>query len=1088
LEDVSKFLKKESIKLDIIILSGDIAYSSKVEEYELAQEFLEKLLRITGLNKKRLILVPGNHDVDQDAISVGQRILAEGIKDRDTMNDLLANDDDRTFILKRFHNYRQFIERFMDRELIFDNNTYFYKKYIELGKLKVAILGLNSALLSSSKEDKEKLAIGELQATNALKELNNPDLCIAVMHHPFEWLADFDRKATMPILNKQCNFILHGHLHEPSLKQLHEPGREPIVIAAGACFEKRSSQNSYNFVQIDMAANKGTIYFRIYSDKDSGFWTKDTITYCEAPDGKYNFSIFSNNKNGSKEKEVLSNEPGSMDSTSALIRIPLIPQPYFAHFFHLQSNFTGRVDERKFINEWFSDKEKPILTLAAIGGMGKSSLAWYWLNKDADTSSLEGVLWWSFYEGEASSFSKFLDDAIIYASGKEINPHNLRSNYEKSRILIRFLKRGNFLLILDGFERQLGTYDSNKNFDEDDLNEARSCIDAHAALFLRDLAASMPKTKVFITTRIKLRDLEDDTGTPLEGCLEKELDSFNQDDAFSFMQAQGIRNGTRGQILSACERYGYHPLSLRLLSGLIMRDLKNPGDIAVAPHYDIHHDLKARRHHIMEAAFNSLPHKLQEILSKASAFRSTISYDALLVFNEYENEDLFEVGLKELIDFGLLLFNKDKKNFDLHPIVRRYAYERLNNKMRIHETLMIYFRENYPSLGETEKIEDAFPTIELYYHTAKAGLYDEAYKIFDKYLKTLLFFNFGSFQMVIDLLNLLFEDKNDAFPNLKNSKNQIEAINWLAGAYDALGYSKLAVDKINNALNLEKEEPKKYRDSNTLRTNLSSSLIKLGELKRADKELRHKPMANTSDYEKASLKMNAGQLHAIIGDFTKSAFEINESIKMFKKLNQVQSLCVAYSEKANLYLLMKRYEDAYKAAFKSIELYDKNAEKNELDCIRTNWILGLSLTYRASEATMNRDILLLNAETYLNEALFHCRNINYVIMEPDILLAWAIWYYLNRELKEAKRFAGEALYIASRCKYSLVLADIYNFLAILSIDSDERENGLSYARSALRYALCEMKPYYYRSACEMSMKILGSNSQNRSNKILEKMK
>jgi hypothetical protein len=185
---------------------------------------------------------------------------------------------------------------------------------------------------------------------------------------------------------------------------------------------------------------------------------------------------------------------------------------------------------------------------------------------------------------------------------------------------------------------------------------------------------------------------------------------------------------------------------------------------------------------------------------------------------------------------------------------------------------------------------------------------------------------------------------------------------------------------------------------------------------------------------------------------------------------------------------MKRYEDAYKAAFKSIELYDKNAEKNELDCIRTNWILGLSLTYRASEATMNRDILLLNAETYLNEALFHCRNINYVIMEPDILLAWAIWYYLNRELKEAKRFAGEALYIASRCKYSLVLADIYNFLAILSIDSDERENGLSYARSALRYALCEMKPYYYRSACEMSMKILGSNSQNRSNKILEKMK
>jgi hypothetical protein len=153
-------------------------------------------------------------------------------------------------------------------------------------------------------------------------------------------------------------------------------------------------------------------------------------------------------------------------------------------------------------------------------------------------------------------------------------------------------------IILDGFERQLGTYENQKDgFTEEDIAEARACIDPHAALFLRDIAASQPNSKILITSRIKIRDLEDETGTPFEGCREEELKSFKEDDAFAFMQSQGVK-GTRREILSACEPYRCHPLSLRLLSGLIVRDLRNPGDVSVAPRYDVYSDLKARRHHI----------------------------------------------------------------------------------------------------------------------------------------------------------------------------------------------------------------------------------------------------------------------------------------------------------------------------------------------------------------------------------------------------------------------------------------------------------------------------------------------------------
>ncbi len=344
-----------------------------------------------------------------------------------------------------------------------------------------------------------------------------------------------------------------------------------------------------------------------------------------------------------------------------LTRIPLKPQPYFAHFFYLHANFTGRIEERKMLIDWFNSDRNPILIFVAIGGMGKSSLAWYWLKNDIDSSSLEGIFWWSFYEGEAS-FTKFLDDAILYSSSMEINPADTRSNYEKSRILLSLLQRHRFLFILDGFERQLGAYYDLKeesSYDEDlndDVAQARSCVDPYFGRFLCDLISSESKTKIFITSRMKIRDLEDDTGNPFDGCRVEELKQFNPDDAFLFMEAQGVTKGTRKEILDACDVYRYHPLSLRLLSGLIVRDLQNPGDIAIAPRYDIHTDLKARRHHILEAAFNSLPEKLQKLLSEASAFRSTIAYDALSTFDDFDSDLKFEEALKDLIDWGGFLF------------------------------------------------------------------------------------------------------------------------------------------------------------------------------------------------------------------------------------------------------------------------------------------------------------------------------------------------------------------------------------------------------------------------------------------------
>ena len=45
--------------------------------------------------------------------------------------------------------------------------------------------------------------------------------------------------------------------------------------------------------------------------------------------------------------------------------IPQPPSPYFCHPYKLQSNFTGRVEERKYLTEWFCNNPNPVASITA---------------------------------------------------------------------------------------------------------------------------------------------------------------------------------------------------------------------------------------------------------------------------------------------------------------------------------------------------------------------------------------------------------------------------------------------------------------------------------------------------------------------------------------------------------------------------------------------------------------------------------------------------------------------------------------------------------------------------------------------------
>jgi tetratricopeptide (TPR) repeat protein len=813
------------------------------------------------------------------------------------------------------------------------------------------------------------------------------------------------------------------------------------------------------------------------------------------------------------EIDQLRREIAKLDGSAARAGLPRPPQSDFAHPYPIQSGFTGRVAERTMLTGWLSSSAQPVLAVIGIGGMGKSALTWAWLQRDvlglplpgaspdsaADSAACrlpddvrpEGVLWWSFYETQAS-FASFLDEAISYGSKHSINPRDLPSTYDKARALLGLLQQRRLLLVLDGFERELRAYSSlgaayqGDAVDKQPRGEHRACADPHAGRFLRDAATLPLQSRILITSRLFPRELDD-----LAGCKRRDLATIDPEDAVTFFQSQGIR-GTRAEIQAACAHYGYHALALRLLAGLINHDPTRPGDMRVAAENPVP-DLVQREHHVLELAYEALRPQLCDLLGMLAAFRSPVDFETTKaifdvapqqpsgfasairrLFQRPEPRLDLKAGLKELVDRGLLFFDREQARYDMHPVVRGYAYDRLGDKPVIHIRLVGYFAA-VPALEENQvqSLDDLIPMIELYHHTIRAGRYDEAYQLYRDRLDTLIYFRFGNYALSIDLVSSLFPNDDGKLPCLSTEAAQASALNDLAAAYSLSGQNRRAVHLYERQISIREEQGVKSGVATGL-SNLSGSQIILGELVMAERNLRRSiELAREIGKEggEAIGHQRLGWLLAYQGMFEEAEQEIGMSIAYCEKEKHQQGYCQNLITLARGYLLMGGDARAtLEAGRKARELAD--VEHVERDIIRAEWLVGAALVAQAASSEESGKSLI-EAESHLSDALTRCRRINMIDYEPDILLAWARWQQLQGNVAQARADADEALAIADRREYRLAQADIHNFLAQLALQAGDRAAARRHAAIAKERAWCDGPPHCYKPALDEAERLLG---------------
>jgi tetratricopeptide (TPR) repeat protein/predicted phosphodiesterase len=346
-------------KIDFVIFSGDIAFSGKAEEYQTAKdEFFKPLLDLCRLTAKQLFIVPGNHDLDIDEFEFLPHELTEPLVSEAKVQHWLTDDRRKSHLLGPFRAFSSFVKDYTGQE----QADYINVRRMPIGDREVALLGLNSAWMCGRNKaqigDKGFVIVGEPQIHSALDEIADADLKIAVLHHPFDWLTEFDFNRIETRLLQGCDFILRGHQHKPKVEVTSGTSGNCVIIPAGASYDRRMADNpfyvnSYNFVHLDLATGNGTAFLRRWSDPRNK-WVED-IDSCDK--GECNFSL-----SGSVQK---SSSSDIVPQSIKLIPRQIPPPP---------RDFKGREDEIRDILSSF-EKGATITGLRGMGGIGKTALA-----------------------------------------------------------------------------------------------------------------------------------------------------------------------------------------------------------------------------------------------------------------------------------------------------------------------------------------------------------------------------------------------------------------------------------------------------------------------------------------------------------------------------------------------------------------------------------------------------------------------------------------------------------------------------------------------------------------------------------------
>jgi UDP-2,3-diacylglucosamine pyrophosphatase LpxH len=230
-------------RLHYLVLSGDFTDTATQVAYDRAAQLINLIAERFELSKDRIILAPGNHDVDWDHAEAAYEFkFSRHFKDDKSLTDpryikagdvgFLIRDDE--LYKKRFDNFKAFYEQVCSRPYPSD--------YADQGILhafendRILFLTLNSSWqIDSQFSSRYSINMDALaKALNVVLSKYDGWLKVGVWHHPVSGKEAMDAAFLEQLATQGFQIVLHGHIHR-TLEEYHryDRARGMQIIGAG---------------------------------------------------------------------------------------------------------------------------------------------------------------------------------------------------------------------------------------------------------------------------------------------------------------------------------------------------------------------------------------------------------------------------------------------------------------------------------------------------------------------------------------------------------------------------------------------------------------------------------------------------------------------------------------------------------------------------------------------------------------------------------------------------------------------------------------------------------------------------------------
>ncbi|MGC1376698.1 MAG: metallophosphoesterase [Anaerolineales bacterium] len=273
--------REQGINPDAVIFSGDLifsgddGYSQTQNDYDLLLgQFLKPLLDIFELSTDHLFICPGNHDVQRKAVNKYHDLgLKKGLINRQAVNEFIDNVDANEIAFNRLSNFDRF-KKAVDSKFKKGGGSNFFSSYVmEKEGKNIGIACVNSVWMAyGGKDDYGELLIGERTVDDCIVNLSDCDFRIGIVHHPFEYLKEFERTNLERRVLGAFHLWLRGHTHEPNIQLVQQLGEsETLIVNGGALYNSREYHNGYSIIRFCFDDNSCDVQLREYIDRKREF-------------------------------------------------------------------------------------------------------------------------------------------------------------------------------------------------------------------------------------------------------------------------------------------------------------------------------------------------------------------------------------------------------------------------------------------------------------------------------------------------------------------------------------------------------------------------------------------------------------------------------------------------------------------------------------------------------------------------------------------------------------------------------------------------------------------------------------------------